>query len=119
MKRLPHPLDDRGLAVRPPDVQLECDPANCRFPEPFKDRQHVYHPRTEYKTATEKRFRNLGGNVIRMCRCMHERWDNAYDPPPKPSREVMLEAIAESATGHMAVVIPFPERPEPPEDIVA
>jgi len=86
----PHPVDQYGLAVRPPDIQLECNPEQCKYPEPFQDRQHVYHPRAEFKTSEEKKLRNCGRFVVRMCRCMHEEWDNAYAPPPKPDRDVIV-----------------------------
>lgn len=93
MEKPPHPLDSNGLAVPPADVRFECDPTNCRFDEPFMDRQHVYHPRCEYKTPTEKKFRALSQFVIKMCRCQHEHWDNDYEAPPKPPIDVMRLAI--------------------------
>jgi hypothetical protein len=99
MEKLPHPLDQDGLAATPDDVRFECDPANCRFDEPFMDRQHVYHPRCEFKTPTEKKFRNLSRFVIKMCRCQHEHWDNDYQPPPKPPLEVMRLAIERYSNG--------------------
>lgn len=86
----PHPIDEYGLAVRPDDIRIECNPEACKYPEPFQDRQHVYHPAAEYKTAEEKKLRNCGRFVVRMCRCQHEEWDNAYAPPPKPPRDIMV-----------------------------
>lgn len=95
----PHPLDEYGLAVRPPDISIECDPEGCKYDEPFQDRQHVYHPRNEFKTPEEKRFRACARFVVRMCRCQHEEWDNGYAPPPKPPRDVIVAFNA----GHLAI----------------
>lgn len=99
----PHPLDEHGLAIKPPDIQIECDPEACKYDEPFHDRQHVYHPRKEFKTPEEKRFRNCARFVVHMCRCQHEEWDNAYQPPPKPPRDVILAFNA----GHLVVEGPL------------
>lgn len=90
MERRPHPVDEFGLAVRPEDISLECDPEACRQAEPFTDRQHVYHPGSEFSKGELKKLRNCGRFVVRnICRCMHEKWDNEYDPPPQPDREVL------------------------------
>lgn len=100
MEMRPHPLNDDGLAIQPPDVELACNPAECKYAEPFKDTQHVYRPRTEYKTTVEKEFRRLGCFVIEMCRCMHERWDNTYQAPPKPPVPTMKKLIDRLKNGN-------------------
>lgn len=88
MERRPHPVDEFGLAVRPPDISLECNPEACRQielgQEPFRDRQHVYHPRREFNQGQLKALRSCSRFVVRMCRCEHERWDTEYDSPPQP-----------------------------------
>lgn len=88
--------------MQPPEIVTDCQPEQCRFPEPFQDRHHVYHPRREFKTGVEKKFRQLGCFVYTTCRCMHEEWDGAFDPPPKPPRDVMVQVIAEQAMGVIA-----------------
>ena len=40
--------------------------------------------------AAQMALFGLARFVVRMCRCMHEEWDNAYAPPPKPDRDVIV-----------------------------
>lgn len=62
----------------------------------FEDTHHRYYPAHEYRSPTEKRFRELDENKIRMCRQMHNFEHAAFEPPDKPDREIMLMAIQES-----------------------
>jgi len=90
-----HPVDERGLPVIPESISLECNPAECRYNRPHKDRQHVMHPANEYRTPIESEFRNLGCFVITMCRCQHENWDRGIAPPKHVSPELMKQVIKE------------------------
>jgi hypothetical protein len=63
----------------------------------FSDVHHLYYPRKAYRTSVERQFRNLPENKEQICAWLHvlEHLDNA--PPEKPSRDEMLQAIAEAA----------------------
>lgn len=61
----------------------------------FEDVHHLYFPRSEYRTPTEKRFRELDENKIRMCRNMHDTEHAVIEPPLKPDLEIMKMAIEE------------------------
>jgi len=94
-----HPVDERGLPVIPESISLDCDPSQCRYKKPHKDRQHVMHPANEYQTPLEQEFRNLGCFVITMCRCQHENWDRKIAPPKHVSDELMRQIIKEYNEG--------------------
>jgi hypothetical protein len=59
------------------------------------DLHHKFWPRSEYKTGVEKAFRQLGENVVQICRAEHDLEHAVSDPPDKPDREIMLMAIQE------------------------
>lgn len=96
---IPHPTDSKGVPVIPKEISLECNPRECRYRKPHKDRQHVMHPAFEYQTALERQYRNLGCFVITMCRCQHENWDRLYTPPKKIRPEIMRRVIEEYNRG--------------------
>jgi len=74
----------------------DCPKEECRYyPECEMDKHHTYWPRREYTTPVEKRFRNLGANVVQMCMAEHQELHFQEQPPDKPSREIMLNAIRE------------------------
>lgn len=58
-----------------------------------EDRHHLYFPKNEYKTRVERVFRNLGCNVIEMCRKKHNDLHATGEKPRKPTREEMLLTI--------------------------
>ena len=65
----------------------------CRYDPPFADTHHLYHPRSEYRTPTEKKFRALECNIVRgLCRCLHDL-EHLKRPPEKPSIEEMRQAV--------------------------
>lgn len=65
----------------------------CKYEPPFADDHHVYWPRTEYTTPTEKRFRQLEVNVVRgICRCMHDL-EHCKKPPRKPDVATMRQEV--------------------------
>ena len=56
-------------------------------------RHHLYFPQKEYILPFEKRYRNLGENIVRLARCDHD-YEHANNPPPeKPTREFMIAEI--------------------------
>jgi len=57
-----------------------------------EDRHHIYYG-YEYKTPTEKRFRNLGKNIVTVCRRVHNNLHATQESPHKPDREFMLREI--------------------------
>jgi hypothetical protein len=65
----------------------------CPFDYPYADDHHEYWPASEYTTPTEKKFRQLEGNIVRgMCRCLHNL-EHLKKPPKKPMLETMREAL--------------------------
>lgn len=61
--------------------------------ECYEDDHHKYWPSNEYKTRTEKQFRTLGSNVIRMCRFIHNTLHATTLPPEHPTVREMKSAI--------------------------
>lgn len=62
----------------------------------FSDEHHMYWPRSEYEgDPITYRFRNLGENIIRLCRLEHE-FEHRIEPPEMPSRCEMVSALEES-----------------------
>lgn len=59
----------------------------------FEDKHHTFYPAYEYTTPTEKRFRQLGENIVRMCRNSHNIEHATKPIPEKPSINVMQQAI--------------------------
>lgn len=60
----------------------------------FADTHHDFYPRSDYRTPTEKRFRELPENKELLCRAEHDERHATEAPPQKPPREVMLGALA-------------------------
>jgi hypothetical protein len=81
---------ERGYQYDPCDDE---DIENCRLAQPGLDRDHIYYPKKEYRTALEREFRNLPENIVLRCICKHRRRHAEEAPPLKPPREEMLRAI--------------------------
>jgi hypothetical protein len=60
-----------------------------------EDKHHLFWPRQDYKTPTEKRFRELDENKVIICRNFHDEEHALFPPPDKPDLEIMRMAIAE------------------------
>lgn len=72
----------------------------------FEDVHHEFYPRRMYQTPTEKRFRELDENKVRICRAEHDEIHAEWTIPEKPDFQVMKAAVhAEQERRH----------PEPPE----
>lgn len=57
----------------------------------FADDHHLYFPKSWYRTKIEQEFRELF--VANICRRIHDEIHAVTQPPPKPSRKEMKEAI--------------------------
>lgn len=57
------------------------------------DTHHLFYPRRAYRSGVEKRFRRLAINVVEMCVNDHRELHATQEPPVKPSRDEMLEAL--------------------------
>jgi hypothetical protein len=95
----PPPKDERGLPLIPEWVTGECNPEECHYKKPFKDRHHVEWPDYEYTTPVERRFKTLGALVLTMCRCEHQQWHRSYSFPKKLSPNLMYQVIDEVNRG--------------------
>lgn len=60
-----------------------------------EDKHHLFWPRSEYAPGPESRFRNLGENVVRICRNLHNLEHAVFPPPDKPDPEIMRMAVDE------------------------
>lgn len=76
-------------------MRLECPftTDECKQATPHSDVHHFYYPRKDYKTKTEKEFRNLPENKGYVCRCLHNFIHATQEPPVKPTLDFMLDAI--------------------------
>lgn len=75
---------------------IPCNPSpECKyFGHCFEDVDHIYWPRRNYKTSIERSFRELDENKQVICRALHDERHATEQPPKKPSRDEMLQAIA-------------------------
>ena len=77
-----------------------CEKANeaCRFYETeqgcVSNEHHTYWPKKRYTTQVEREFRALPENREQMCMAEHREKHATEQPPVKPSREQMIQAIA-------------------------
>lgn len=62
----------------------------------YSDVHHLYWPSTDYTSKIDRKFRNLPANKERVCRFAHDLIHLTQDPPEKPYREDMSDAIIES-----------------------
>lgn len=58
------------------------------------NRHHVSWANRNYKTQTEKRYRNMAGMVLPLLVTEHRELHAHIKPPPKPSHALMQHAIA-------------------------
>lgn len=83
--------------------RIPCDPnRECRLRDTigcFEDVDHEYWPSRQYRTPIEKQFRQLDENKTLICRDMHNERHATELPPPKPDRDVMIEAVRRSMAG--------------------
>lgn len=63
--------------------------------ECYEDKHHLFYPRSEYRTSTERQFRNLGENAVKICRNLHNTEHHVFEIPDKPDVELMRMAIEE------------------------
>lgn len=78
-----------------------CDEVTaCPYAESgcFTDSHHLYWPRNEYQTKTERKFRNLGENVITLCRFKHDLL-HLEKPPHKPDFQTMRDTVERNRYG--------------------
>lgn len=68
--------------------------AVCPLRRHFTDWHHRYWPRREYRDPVEQEFRDLDENGVRLCRNEHNIIHETQEPPEKPTREEMIQAIA-------------------------
>jgi len=67
--------------------------------EHFQDTHHTAYPRRDYRTAVEKRWRELPVNKIQICRGLHDAIHASGYIPAKPSRDEMLAEVWGADTG--------------------
>ena len=75
-------------------------PEGCRYsgsPQCFLSIHHLYYPKPDYQEGLSKVFRELPENKVMLRHCEHEALHYEEEPPIKPSRVEMLEAIAREA----------------------
>lgn len=89
MERIPYPVDEDGVPYAPQDIG-QCY-EECLKGAKSTNRHHLGYPRKEYTTATEKAYRESGSMVVRACICKHEELHHTYEPPAKPSVQVMRD----------------------------
>ena len=75
----------------PPDMYEQC-PVFEGEGQCYTDNHHEYWPQNKYRDGVGKVFRALAVNQTVMCRFLHNE-EHAGGPPPKPSREDMLNTI--------------------------
>lgn len=63
------------------------------------DSHHIFHPRADYRTPTEKRFRRLPCNVVQIDKITHRLLHQYTKPPQKPPVDVMVQAIRRHEQG--------------------
>lgn len=73
--------------------RVSCEPnPKCKFYRNdgcYMNLHHLFYPRCDYITPLEKRFRQDGRNIVRLCRREHEILHHTQEPPEKPSVEEM------------------------------
>lgn len=75
-----------------------CEPnEECKyFPDCFESTHHLFYPERDYRTPLERLFRSLDENKVELCRSKHDQLHAEQDPPLRPTREEMLQALSGS-----------------------
>jgi len=89
--RLPHPLDERGVPVKPTNL-AECYDV-CLKGTKDTNRHHIAFNRANYKTPAERNYRECSSMIMRVCMCKHSDFHATYLPPSKPDIHVMYDVI--------------------------
>lgn len=71
-------------------------PYGREVPPSTVDNHHAIFYRRWYKTPHEKLYRGLAGLVLPIHRPIHNQLHAEVPPPPKPSREFMLQIVDHS-----------------------
>lgn len=85
-----------------------CPSANegCRFYETelgcVTNTHHRYWPKRRYTTSVERAFRELPDNKVDLCMDEHRELHATEAPPHKPTRNEMLQALANIAIQEVA-----------------
>jgi hypothetical protein len=73
-----------------------CNPEiPCRYREEdecFEDIHHEAYPKSEYRTALEKRFRNHVMNKVLTCRALHDD-EHAQNLPPRKATPKEMQSL--------------------------
>ena len=76
---------------------IPCNPdIPCKlreFGKCYEDIHHEAHPKDEYRTRLEKKFRMNILNKVLMCRAMHDDWHAQGLKPQKPDVATMIEFL--------------------------
>lgn len=62
-------------------------------------KHHLFWPRRDYHTRTEKFFRSLPCQIVLLDDFTHRMLHRHTEPPSKPSHEEMLNAIERHSLG--------------------
>lgn len=65
----------------------------CPLRKCFTDTHHLAYPASDYKTAVEKKWRELPANKVELCRFLHNSIHASGYFPPKPDRDEMMSEI--------------------------
>lgn len=78
---------------------IPCNPnIPCKYREEdecFEDLHHEAYPKSAYRTALEKRFRNHVLNKVFTCRAIHDDMHAQNLPPQKPDAATMRKFMEE------------------------
>lgn len=77
--------------MREHSERIPCSPdIPCKYREEdecFEDIHHEAYPKSAYRTALEKKFRNHVMNKVLICRAIHDEEHAQGLPPRKPTAE--------------------------------
>lgn len=87
MERYPYPTDGRGVPLLPDNLG-ECYDV-CFLGCMSQDRHHLAFNSGEYRSGTERAYREAGSMVIKACICRHRDLHSTYYAPTKPDAQTM------------------------------
>lgn len=87
--KLPYPLDERGVPVKPVGLD-ECYDV-CLNGIKTTNRHHLAFERRRYRTPIERNYRENGNMVVKACVCKHADLHSTYLPPKKPDAHTMCD----------------------------